>query len=82
MEGKDRGRCKGRVGEVRIKGGEEEEEIKLRKVLWEGEWGGDDEASQHFIITAARRDTCLQMIILYSFHLTALGMLSAGMQID
>lgn len=59
---------KGRVGGVSIKGGEEEEGIKLREVFLEGEREGDDEASQHFIVTATRRDTCLQMLTLYSFH--------------
>lgn len=78
VEGKEGGR----VGGVRMKGGEEEEGIKLREVFLEGQWEGDDEASQHFIVTATRRDTYLQMITLYSFHPTALRMLAASMQID
>lgn len=70
-------------GEMKIKGGEEEEENKpMEVVLQEGEWKDADEASQHFIIIATRRDTCLQMITLYSFHFTALQMLAASMQID
>lgn len=96
-EGKDGGRCEekvvegwrkvegkegGRVGGVRMKGGEEEEGTKVREVFLEEEFEGDDEASQHFIVAATRRDTCLQMITLYSFHPTALRMLAASTQID
>lgn len=82
VEGKDEGRWKGMVGGVRIKGGEEEEGIKRREVFLEGEWEGDGETSQHFIVTATRRDTCLLMITLYSFHPTALRLLAASMRID